>query len=59
MTTATGQSLAKDLSNWDPENPATWDPKRAWITLTITTYTMFVSFATWYVVSAVAPAAAL
>lgn len=55
MTTATGRSLAKDLSNWDPENPATWDPKRAWITLTITTYTMFVSFATWYVVSAVAP----
>lgn len=55
MTAQTASALEKDLSNWDPENPATWDPKRAWITLTITTYAMFISFATWYVVSAVAP----
>jgi NNP family nitrate/nitrite transporter-like MFS transporter len=55
MTVATGSELKPDLSNWNAENPATWDPKRAWWTLTITTYTMFVSFSTWYVVSAVAP----
>lgn len=55
MTIQTGSELKKDLSNWDPENVATWDPKRAWITLTITTYAMFISFATWYVVSAIAP----
>lgn len=50
-----GEALKKDLSNWDPENDATWDPRRAWTTLGITTYAMFISFATWYVVSAVAP----
>ncbi|WP_246846505.1 MFS transporter [Humibacter ginsenosidimutans] len=55
MVTATGSELKSDLSNWDPENAATWDPRRAWWTLGITTYTMFISFATWYVVSAVAP----
>ncbi|NLE22729.1 MAG: MFS transporter, partial [Actinobacteria bacterium] len=53
--TAVGTALKPDLSNWDPEDDATWDPKRAWTTLTITTYAMFISFATWYVVSAVAP----
>lgn len=53
--TAAGTELKPDLSNWDPEDDATWDPKRAWTTLVITTYAMFISFATWYVVSAVAP----
>lgn len=52
---ATGSELKADLSNWDPENDATWDPKRSWTTLWITTYTMFVSFAAWFVVSAIAP----
>lgn len=52
---AVGIDLKPDLSNWNPENEATWDPKRAWTTLWITTYTMFVSFSTWYVVSAIAP----
>lgn len=55
MTSPMGSALKPDLSNWDPENPATWDPKRAWGTLIITTYAMFISFAAWYVVSAVAP----
>ncbi|QTX03862.1 MFS transporter [Agromyces archimandritae] len=50
-----GSELKDDLSNWDPENPARWSSKRAWGTLWITTYTMFISFATWYVVSAIAP----
>ena len=55
MVAVAGSELKSDLSNWNPENPATWDPRRAWWTLGITTYTMFVSFSTWYVVSAVAP----
>jgi len=55
MALVTGSELKADLSNWNPEDPAVWDPKRAWWTLGITTYTMFISFATWYVVSAVAP----
>lgn len=55
MSATVGAQLAPDLSNWDPENEATWDPRRAWGTLAITTYAMFISFATWYVVSAVAP----
>lgn len=52
---AVGSELKADLSNWNPENEATWDPRRAWGTLAITTYAMFISFATWYVVSAIAP----
>ncbi|WP_223878473.1 MFS transporter [Microbacterium radiodurans] len=55
MSAPTGSALKPDLSNWDPEIDATWDPKRAWGTLAITTYAMFIGFATWYVVSAVAP----
>lgn len=52
MTNAT---LAADLSNWDPENPATWDRRLAWRTLWITTYNLTLAFAVWYVVSAIAP----
>ena len=48
-------TLKPDLSNWDPENEATWDSKLAWRTLWITTYCMLLSFATWYLVSAIAP----
>lgn len=55
MANATGSKLEKDLSNWDPENPETWDPKLAWRTLIITTYSLLLSFATWYLVSAIAP----
>ncbi|SEB88310.1 MFS transporter, NNP family, nitrate/nitrite transporter [Paramicrobacterium humi] len=47
--------LKSDLSNWNPENPETWDSKLAWRTLWITTYTMILAFATWYLVSAIAP----
>jgi len=47
--------LKPDLSNWDPENEETWDSKLAWRTLWITTYTLTLSFAAWYLVSAIAP----
>lgn len=53
--TAERGELAADLSNWNPEEPATWNSGLAWRTLWITTYTMVLSFATWYVVSAIAP----
>lgn len=50
-----GSTLKPDLSNWDPENEETWDSRLAWRTLWITTYSMVLSFATWYLVSAIAP----
>lgn len=52
MTNAT---LAADLSNWDPEDAATWDRRLAWRTLWITTYNLTLAFAVWYLVSAIAP----
>lgn len=48
-------TLAKDLSNWDPENEATWDSGLAWRTLWITTYNLTLAFMVWYLVSAIAP----
>ncbi len=47
--------LKPDLANWDPENEKTWDSQLAWRTLWITTYILTLSFATWYLVSAIAP----
>ncbi|PFG34443.1 nitrate/nitrite transporter [Sanguibacter antarcticus] len=47
--------LAPDLSNWDPEDPQTWDSKIAWRTLWVSTYSLTLAFATWYLVSAIAP----
>lgn len=54
-TETTPTTLKKDLSNWDPENAATWDSKLAWRTLSITTYALMLGFSTWYLVSAIAP----
>lgn len=47
--------LRPDLSNWDPENEATWDSRIAWRTLWITTYNLMLAFCVWYLVSAIAP----
>ena len=47
--------LEPDLSNWDPENEETWDSKLAWRTLWITTLSLTLAFASWYLVSAIAP----
>ncbi|MEC5152496.1 MFS transporter [Cryobacterium sp. GrIS_2_6] len=54
-STLVPSKLTPDLSNWDPENEETWDSKLAWRTLWITTYTLTLSFAAWYLVSAIAP----
>lgn len=42
------------LPAWDPE-AADWDSGRAWQTLWVTTYTLTLAFATWFLVSAIAP----
>ena len=54
-STVVASSLQPDLSNWDPEHDETWDKKLAWRTLGITTYVLTLSFAAWYLVSAIAP----
>ena len=54
-TPAAGTQLKPDLSNWDPEHDETWDSKLAWRTLWITTYSLTLTFAAWYLVSAIAP----
>lgn len=43
------------LDSWTPEDPAKWDPGRAWKTLWITTFNLTLCFATWFLVSALAP----
>ena len=48
-------TLKPDLSNWDPEHEETWDSRLAWRTLWITTFSMTLAFAAWYLVSAIAP----
>src|SRR5665811_793358 len=43
------------ISSWDPEDDGSWDKALAWRTLTITTFTLTMAFAAWFVASAVAP----
>lgn len=43
------------LTNWNPEDDSTWDRKLAWRTLAVTTYSMTMAFAVWFLVSTVAP----
>ena len=43
------------LQSWDPENEETWDRRLAWTTLTITTFTLTLCFASWFLASAIAP----
>ncbi|WP_459587858.1 nitrate/nitrite transporter [Corynebacterium camporealensis] len=45
----------KVLQGWDPEDPDHWDSKIAWRTLTVSTATLIIGFAAWYLVSAIAP----
>lgn len=44
------------LTKWDPENQTFWDTegkRRAWRTLWVTTFTLILSFATWFMMSAI------
>ena len=43
------------LESWTPEDPDTWDSGRAWKTLWVTTFNLTLAFATWFLVSALAP----
>lgn len=50
-----GSKLKPDLSNWNKEDPDYWHPRRAWMTLWISTYSMIMGFVVWFLVSAIAP----
>lgn len=43
------------LESWDPENEETWDSALAWRTLWITTFSLTMAFASWFLASAIAP----
>lgn len=43
------------LTDWNPEDPKKWDPKIAWTTLTISTFSMIIAFSVFFLVSAIAP----
>ena len=55
---STPRSSAKSgewLEHWDPENEETWDSRLAWKTLWISTFTLTMAFASWFLASAIAP----
>ena len=58
---STSSSVSKDrtgkewLQDWDPENEETWDQALAWRTLSVTTFTLTLAFASWFIASALAP----
>jgi len=52
---ADGAALKRDLSNWNPEDAETWSSRRAWLTLSVTTYSMIIGFCVWFLVPAIAP----
>ena len=43
------------LTDWDPEDDARWDRGLAWRTLSISTGTLTLAFASWFIASALAP----
>lgn len=43
------------IVGWDPEDPQRWDSKVAWKTLIVSTYSLFLGFCVWFMVSAIAP----
>ncbi len=57
MTTTTPASPRSSewLTSWDPENEQTWDRRLAWTTLWISTFTLTLCFASWFLASAIAP----
>ena len=55
MTTTPTTRSSEWLTDWDPENEATWDKSLAWKTLTITTVTLTMCFVAWFLPSALVP----
>ena len=43
------------LVSWDPEDKENWDKKLAWHTLIVTTFTLTLCFAAWFLPSAIIP----
>ncbi|MGO1944692.1 MAG: MFS transporter, partial [Ancrocorticia sp.] len=43
------------LKGWDPEKADHWDQGIAWKTLIVSTYSLFLGFCVWFLVSAIAP----
>ena len=43
------------ITHWDPEDEATWDRRLAWNTLTVTTVSLTLCFAAWFLPSAFVP----
>jgi len=43
------------LTDWDPEDEATWNSGLAWRTLWISTFALLLAFCTWFLASAIAP----
>ncbi|HET9518770.1 MAG TPA: MFS transporter [Actinoplanes sp.] len=55
-TTKTPRPVGREwLQSWDPENADTWDHRLAWRTLWISTFTLTLCFASWFLASAIAP----
>ena len=56
MTTQPASRTGGDwLPSWNPEDEASWDRRLAWTTLSITTFTLTLCFASWFLASAIAP----
>ena len=53
--TVAGRTGKEWLQDWDPENEETWDQTIAWRTLSVTTFTLTLAFASWFIASALAP----
>lgn len=55
MSRTTTRTSGEWLDSWDPENEETWDKNLAWTTLWISTFTLTLCFASWFLASAIAP----
>ena len=55
MSPTTDRRSSEWLESWDPENEETWDNQLAWKTLWISTFTLTMCFASWFLASAIAP----
>lgn len=59
MSSAVSPAPAREgrdwLESWSPEDPASWDSRRAWGTLWVTTFNLTLCFVVWFLVSALAP----
>jgi NNP family nitrate/nitrite transporter-like MFS transporter len=55
VTTPEARKGSEWLSDWDPEDEATWNSSLAWRTLSISTFALTLAFCTWFLASAIAP----